>query len=314
MDPTGLAEAVRAACLKAATDAYEDAGLRGLCGEGRLEVALDAIRSLDVGALAGRPTDAPPKLYSELASWWPLLSDPSEYAEEAEFYGRTLAEAGDEPAETLLELGSGGGNNASHLKARFRMTLVDLSPGMLGASRRLNPECEHREGDMRSVRLGRLFDRVFVHDAVSYMASEDDLRRAIETAYAHCRPGGAALFAPDHVRETFRPSTDHGGIDGGARALRFLEWSWDPDPGDSSCIVDYAYLLREADGSVRAEHDRHVEGLFPRAVWLGLLEEAGFEARSVPFDHSELEPGTHEVFVARRPAGAGRTGREGGRR
>ena len=30
-----LAEAVRAACLKVAIDAYEDAGLRGLCQEGR---------------------------------------------------------------------------------------------------------------------------------------------------------------------------------------------------------------------------------------------------------------------------------------
>ena len=48
---------------------------------------------------------------------------------------------------TVLELGSGGGNNASHLKAQFRMTLVDRSPGMLAVSRALNPECEHVEGD-----------------------------------------------------------------------------------------------------------------------------------------------------------------------
>ena len=41
-----LAEGVRSACLRAAQDAYEDAGLRGLCAEGRWECALDAIRSL----------------------------------------------------------------------------------------------------------------------------------------------------------------------------------------------------------------------------------------------------------------------------
>ena len=46
------------------------------------------------------------------------------------------------------------------------------------------------------------------------------------------------------------------------------------------------------------EHDRHVEGLFSRAVWLRLLSEVGFEPRVVPFDHSELEPGSYEVFVA----------------
>ena len=158
--------------------------------------------------------DGAPKLYGELASWWPLLSSPTNYAEEAAFYERTLLAACEQPARTLLELGSGGGNNASYLKQRFEMTLVDPSPGMLEVSRRLNPDCEHIEGDMRSVRLGRVFDCVFIHDAIVYMTSESDLRAAIETAFVHCRPDGAALFAPDHVRENFRPSTDHGGHDG----------------------------------------------------------------------------------------------------
>jgi hypothetical protein len=47
---------------------------------------------------------------------------------------------------------------------------------------------------MRTVRLGRAYDAVFVHDAVSYMASEADLRQAMETAFAHCRPGGIAVL------------------------------------------------------------------------------------------------------------------------
>jgi hypothetical protein len=171
---------------------------------------------------------------------------------------------------------------------------------MLAVSRRLNPECAHVEGDMRSLRLGREFDAVFVHDAVCYMTSESDLRRAIETACVHCRPGGAVLFAPDHVRETFRPSTDHGGHDGADRALRYLEWTWDPLPDDSTCTVDYAYVLRERDGTVRVELDRHIEGLFSRGQWVLWLTEGGFEARVVPFDHSEIEPGTCEVFACRR--------------
>jgi SAM-dependent methyltransferase len=243
-----------------------------------------------------------PRLYRELATWWPLFSAPADYAEEAAIYRRLLVEAGDRPPETVLELGSGGGNNASHLKAHFRLTLVDLSPGMLEVSRALNPESEHLQGDMRTVRLGRVFDAVFVHDAVNYMTTEQDLRMAMETAYLHTRPGGAALFAPDHLRETFRTGTDHGGHDGNGRGVRFLEWTWDPDPLDTTYLVDYAYLLRDADGSVQVEHDRHVEGLFPRATWLRLLEEVGFRARAVPVEHSELEPGTYELFAATRPA------------
>jgi SAM-dependent methyltransferase len=243
-------------------------------------------------------------MYEELASWWPVLSSPAEYEEEAAFYGDTLAAACDRPPRTVLELGSGGGNNASHLKRRFDLVLVEPAAGMRAVSLALNPECEHVDGDMRSVRLGRQFDAVFVHDAVCYMTTESDLRRAMETAFVHCRPGGAALFAPDMIRENFRPSTDHGGHDGESRGLRFLEWVWDPDPADTTYLVEYACLLRTPDGAVRVEHDRHVEGLFGRADWLRLLTETGFVARSVPFEHSELEPGSHEVFIAKKPAGS----------
>ena len=232
-----------------------------------------------------------PKLYKEFASWWPLLSSPEEYAEEAAFYERVLLDACGRPARTLLELGSGGGNNASYMKARFQMVLVDPSAGMLEVSRRLNPECEHIQGDMRTVRIGRQFDCVFIHDAIVYMTTEADLRRAIETAFVHCAPGGAALFAPDHLRENFQPSTDHGGHDGPGRSLRYLQCTWDPDGSDSTYVVDYAYVLREADGSVHVEHDRHIEGLFGREDWLRFLGDAGFTPAVVPFDHSGLEPG-----------------------
>ena len=251
------------------------------------------------------------RLYGELAAWWPLLDDPAGYAEEAGVYGDLLAGACDGPIESLLELGSGGGNNALHLKRRFRrLVLSDLSPGMLEVSRALNPECEHCAGDMRTLRLNRTFDAVFVHDAVCYMATEADLRRAMETAWSHCRPGGAALFAPDYVREKFRAGATTGGCDersdAGApgacpRGLRYLEWVWDPDPSDTQYVADYAFLLRERDGAVRTVHDRHVEGLFPRGRWLALLEDTGFVARAEPLVLSDVEPGRHEMFVCRRP-------------
>ena len=57
------------------------------------------------------------RLYGELAEWWPLVGDPAtEYAVEAGIYADLLAEACDGPIESLLELGSGGGNNALHMK------------------------------------------------------------------------------------------------------------------------------------------------------------------------------------------------------
>ena len=90
-------------------------------------------------------SDEQPRLYGELADWFHLLTAPADYAQEADFYRRTLVEACDEPPRTVLELGSGGGNNASHLKQHFDLTLVDLSPQMLEVSRSLNAECRHAE-------------------------------------------------------------------------------------------------------------------------------------------------------------------------
>lgn len=241
------------------------------------------------------------KLYDELAQWWPLLSSPVEYKEEATFFTQTLNSFSNSPVKTLLELGSGGGNNASHLKAHFQCTLVDLSAGMIEVSKALNPECEHFVDDMRTVRLGRQFDAVFIHDAIEYMTSRNDLRSALETAYVHCKPGGVALFVPDQTKEQLKPETDCGGHDGDDRGLRYLEWQWDPDPSDDTYTVDYTYTLREGLDNITVEHDRHVLGVFERQVWIDLISSVGFEVSVVPFEHSELEPG-HEVFVGRRLA------------
>lgn len=46
-----VAEAVRTACVRAALDGYEQAGMDGLCHEGAWEAAVDAIRSLDLNGI-----------------------------------------------------------------------------------------------------------------------------------------------------------------------------------------------------------------------------------------------------------------------
>jgi SAM-dependent methyltransferase len=241
-----------------------------------------------------------PLIYDELAPWWPLLSAPEEYAEEAAYYASVLKQRCVVPPKTLLELGSGGGNNASHLKRDFeQLTLIDLSPGMLAVSRELNPECEHHVGDMRHIRLGRRFDCVFVHDAICYATTPADLGAVIGTASVHCESGGAALFAPDFVRETFRASTDHGGHDGDdGRGLRFIEWVWDPDPEDTTYRVEYALLVREpgGGGEVRVRHDRHMEGLFATDEWVGALRRSGFTPDVLRHRH-EGEAHESVVFV-----------------
>ena len=113
------------------------------------------------------------------------------------------------------------------------------------------------------------------------MITEDDVRAMAATAAYHCRPGGAVLVQPDHVRDLFAPPyTEHGGHDGeDGRGLRYLMWSWDPDPSDFTYLTDFAYLLRHRDGAVEVAYDRHVLGIFPESTWVSALEDAGFDVR-----------------------------------
>ena len=91
------------------------------------------------------------------------------------FFGDVIREELGVGRHKLLELGVGGGHNLSHLIAEFDCTAVDLSPDMLALSKGLNPGVEHHVGDMRNIRLGKIFDAVLVHDAASYLLTEQDL-------------------------------------------------------------------------------------------------------------------------------------------
>lgn len=254
------------------------------------------------GAMMAAVSDAGYSLYGELAEWWPLISPPAEYAADVAAINAVFAAAGI-GVKSVLDLGSGGGHVARHLKDGRSMTLVDLSPQMLAVSGRLNPDCEHIQGDMLTLRLHRDFDAVLVHDAVDYVTRQEDLRRLIRTAFAHCRPGGIAVFAPDHTAEAFRPGTGGGGgNDGSGRLASFRERTSDPDRGDDWILAEYEFTLHEADGTVRVVPEAHRLGAFRRGTWLTLLTEAGFEAASL----DGRQPGgvrlARMMFTGRRPA------------
>jgi SAM-dependent methyltransferase len=240
------------------------------------------------------------RFYGDLAPWWPLISPVAEYESEAAFIA-TLLHSATRPVVDLLELGSGGGNVAWHLRRHFELALVDLSPQMLAVSRQLNPRCPHTVADMRSVRLGRSYDAVLIHDAIDYMTTTEDLAAAVRTTFVHCRPGGMAIFLPDHVAETYAPGTDHGGVDGDdGRAARYVAWSWDPDPADTWVQTLYAFILRSRDGTVEVAHELHRTGVFPRDVWLDLLTEAGFEPSALE-EETDDSRAPRTVLVGHRP-------------
>jgi hypothetical protein len=114
------------------------------------------------------------------------------------------------------------------------------------------------------------------------------------------RPGGVVVLVPDTTRELFTPSTRHGGHDGeGGRSLRYLEWTYDSEPEDTTYEVDFAILLREPGRPVRMVQDHHTFGLFADATWRRLTAESGLELLDLVVD--DPYAGEHAVYVARRP-------------
>jgi len=219
------------------------------------------------------------KLYED-AHVYTLLTPPSDYEEEAAVYLAHLRHhLGTAPFQ-LLELGCGPGHNAMWF-ANVQLTLVDRSPTMLARAQDNLPHAVVEEGDMRSVRLGRTFDAVFVHDAVCHLTTLDDIQALMHTIAAHLRPGGCALIVPDYVQETFATHTECGGSDDGEEGVRYLSWVWQAPDQTTTYTVDYVVMHRQGTAPPAVFEDRHLEGLFSKQAWLDAMTAAGLDARVV---------------------------------
>ncbi len=261
------------------------------------------------------------RMYDDFAHLWQLISHHSDYEVEAKYWRDALSAKLGEGRHRILELGVGGGNNLHHIlypgcsvprspdvdctcaqaEPDHDAYAVDLSDKMLANSRALNPTVQHRLGDMRSVRLGERFDAVLIHDAVCYLMSEDDIRATLRTARAHLSAGGVLIMAPDWFTETY-PGTQIS-----ARVRRdaspefgSVEFDHDPNPDDNALESVFIYFIKNADGSVRVEEDRHITGIFSIHTWLSLMEDEGFSAERLPYPvHEDGSDGYLLVGVMR---------------
>lgn len=223
------------------------------------------------------------RLYGDLAYLMPVISPREDYAEEARFWRQLLREKLGEGRHPVLELGVGCGLNLSHLTATVDAVGVDLSEEMLRICRTLNPDVETRVGDMRSVRLGRTFSAVLIHDAVGHLITAEDLARTFRTAAVHLQKGGVLIAAPDYFKETFvAPVTESSVHKSGGVEVAYFEYAYDPDPSDTTIEILMSFVINDK-SAIKIEYDKHTLGLFPRAVWLRALTDAGFDAEIRPF-------------------------------
>jgi len=227
---------------------------------------------------SGDPDSRQPRLYSDLAWLFPIMTPLEHYLEESELLCRTIRELCPIPARSVLHLGCGAGHNDFVLKRHFDLTGIDRSKRMLEAARRLNPEVDYRQVDMRTLELDRRYQAAVCLDALDYLRSEDELARTFKGVHRCLEPGGLFLFSVQDTRETFRQNhTSHWAKAQGEVDLTVVENSFDPDPADTSYEYTLVFLIRKA-GALQIETDRHLCGLFAEAAFLRLLEESGFQA------------------------------------
>ena len=211
--------------------------------------------------------------YNELAWTEDWLADPSEYEDEVMVYVDLIKRASAEPPGTLLHLGCGAGGHDRTLKKHFTVTGVDLSRGMLDKARAVHPDIEYFEGDMRTFRSNRKFDAVVIPDSIDYMASRDDLRLAIQTAAAHLETGGVLLVV-GKTEETFRNNNfAYTGEKDGVQ-VTLLENNFINPFHPNTYEATLVYLIRER-GELSIHTDHHLLGLFPRATWEAVFNDAG---------------------------------------
>ena len=217
--------------------------------------------------------------YNELAWIEPIVAPPEEYVKETELYCKAIRDHSKIEPRTLLHLASGAGNNDYTFKKYFTVTGVDISKGMLEVARQLNPEVIYHYGDMRTVELEKEFDAVVIPDAIGYMTTVEDLRKALNTAYKHLKPGGVLLITA-HLKEEFQENNFcYSGSKGNIEVTVF-ENNYIPDPEGSSYEATIVYLLRR-DSKLEIHTEQHFIGFFKSEVWHDLFKELALEFKQV---------------------------------
>ncbi len=237
--------------------------------------------------------------YNDLAWTEDWVADPSEYEHEVMVYVDLIKRAAAEPPRTLLHLGSGAGGHDTIFKRHYSVTGVDLSMGMLNKARQAHPDVEYIEGDMRTIRLNRQFDAVAIPDSIDYMASQEDLRRAIQTAVTHLKTGGVLLVVAK-TEEVFQNNNfaytgEKDGVHVTVLENNFIN-PFRPHTYEATLV----YLIRRQ-GELTVHTDHQVLGLFSQAIWDEVFKSAGMTMQKTRlegiYDANILNGGDYPLVI-----------------
>ena len=149
-------------------------------------------------------------LYSDLAEVYEAMYETFiDYKTEYDFYSQHLNH---HHKKSLLELGCGTGNLASHfIKNGYEYFGLDLSKAMLDIATRKEPNGKFSQGDMRTFQLeNNVGATIMTGRTISYLVTNEDLRSTFAKVYENLEMGGifcfdcidANIFIPEIVEES----------------------------------------------------------------------------------------------------------------
>ena len=138
--------------------------------------------------------------FEKYSYYYDLLYKDKNYEAEADYVKTKLLQQ-KQNIKTILEFGSGTGRHAKLLAKRgFEMCGVERSQTMIEKARAEMEDfrplsMQFKQGDIRSVRIGKKFDAVIaLFHVLSYQTSNADALAMLETAAIHLETGGILLF------------------------------------------------------------------------------------------------------------------------
>ena len=216
------------------------------------------------------------------AAVYDALYGEKDYAGETDLIARLFALHADGPVASVLDLGCGTGGHALPLAARgLRVTGVDRSPAMLARARVKAAEItsaavappEFIEADVRTLRLGRVFDAAIMMFAVlGYQQDDEALLATLAAVRRHLPPSGLFLFdiwygpavLAQRPGDRARRSTPADG-----RIHRTTRS--DPDIRSQICRADFHVLRLAGDRIVGEDRETHaMRFFFDRELGLAL--------------------------------------------
>ena len=229
-------------------------------------------------------------MYNKLSWLWPVINPPEDYINETRYFSGIVKKYSKIKVKTLLHIGCGAGHNDFTLKKFFKVTGIDISNNMLKLARKLNPECEYINADMRYAKLGKIFDAVAVFDSINYITSEHDLLRTFRTAYRHLKPGGIFLIFVERIPETLRQNQ----IDSFVHTFKnkeiaVIENLYDRNRKDNIFEVRFVYIIHNKNKTT-VYNECHLNGIFKLNTWKSVLKKADFKPGSLKVNSRAFPP------------------------